>query len=467
MSKRPQDCIICGKPTETGEHVFPSALGGRRKDKGIYCKKHNHALGPHVDTLQTQLAIFNALLRVKPHRGDFKPAVILGSDDESYSIDGTEIGHVPDIAAILNEMELGTPSLLEIDPAHIPALKKHAKQIGLTLTATKTKEPLQKYVTEPYRFQIVLGGDDGMRSIAYLALTFVAHYWRDVARLPALAAIKDMLRSGDQYQEDDRLHSSALAGEFVYWSSVIESPPEAIHPTKLGHTIVICISRGRLLAYVSLLDALTFIVSLGDVGKHHADRTVIVHVDPLEENFGNDWKVLKLDHALINGFDRNYFTEDIFASGHMQDRMETVIRRVMKHCNKIFAEDALEEFRSFAAPGVDRAEKIRIFLEKRSQRLVNHIVRFSRDENQSNPIGALVKASAKRSIEGAPLRDDGLTEFGAKVLAGSISTLRDKLMDLPEHFPFSDTWFIEFFDGDVARAFVATQLVCLNLSTGR
>ncbi|WP_099490516.1 HNH endonuclease [Stenotrophomonas maltophilia] len=464
MSKRPRDCIICGKPTETGEHVFPSALGGRRKDKGIYCKKHNHGLGSHVDVLQRQLAIFNGSLKVKPDRGDFKPAVILGSDEETYSIEGAEIGHVPDIAAILNEMKIGELSNLEIDPVHIPALKKYAKQMGLTLTVIKTTEPVQRYVTEPYGFQLVLGGEDGMRSIAYLALTFVAHYWRDVARLPSLASIKEMLRSGAQYQEDDRVDPPVPAREFVYWSRVIESPPEVIHPTKLGHTIIICISRGRLLAYISLLDALTFIVSLGDVGQHSADRTVIVHVDPLENHFGNDWKVLEFDYALISDFDKDFFTGDIFASGYMHDRMHTVMARVMRHRDKAFAKDALEEFRSFANLGEGRAEEIRVFLKKRSQRLVNHIVRFSQDDSRSNPIGALVRQSAMRCLDGAPLRDDGLTEFGAQVLAETISTLHEQLMSLPDDFTFRDTWFIDFFDGDLAMASVARHLVMARSS---
>ena len=57
-------CIICGGPAGSGEHVFPASLGGRRTNKGIYCKKHDNGYGSLVGGLAEQMAFFNSRLGV-------------------------------------------------------------------------------------------------------------------------------------------------------------------------------------------------------------------------------------------------------------------------------------------------------------------------------------------------------------------------------------------------------------------
>ena len=69
-------CIICGGPAGSGEHVFPASLGGRRTNKGIYCKTHDNGYGSLVGVLAEQMAFFNSRLGViLDHRKEVKSVI--------------------------------------------------------------------------------------------------------------------------------------------------------------------------------------------------------------------------------------------------------------------------------------------------------------------------------------------------------------------------------------------------------
>src|ERR1022692_4659668 len=71
-------CIICGNPAGSGEHVFPAALGGRRRNNSIYCDVHNNAYSDLVSELSGQLEGFNAMLGVRPDRkADARATVVM------------------------------------------------------------------------------------------------------------------------------------------------------------------------------------------------------------------------------------------------------------------------------------------------------------------------------------------------------------------------------------------------------
>ena len=299
VANRPKDCIICGGLTGSREHVFPSALGGRREDKKIYCSNHNQWMGPHVGVLQKQLEAINAMLEVQPDRGAVKAHVFEADNGERYAIKGGDISPAPDLDAILDGYTLGEPHQLKIAPGDLPRLKERAKQRGLKLNIVEKASPVAECRVGHYRIPMMQGGDDAMRAVGYLALTFVAHLWPHVGRAPGLAAIKEMLRSGPIYAGPDAIASPIPASGFVAWSPVLGAPSELVHPTGLGHTIVLCLRAGQVLAYLSLLDLQCWTIRLGQAAPDTADRTVVVHVDPLKTRYGDDWTIHEFDQTSL------------------------------------------------------------------------------------------------------------------------------------------------------------------------
>lgn len=158
VANRPKDCIICGGLTGSREHVFPSALGGRREDKKIYCSNHNQWMGPHVGVLQKQLEAINAMLEVQPDRGAVKAHVFEADNGERYAIKGGDISPAPDLDAILDGYTLGEPHQLKIAPGDLPRLKERAKQRGLKLNIVEKASPVAEFRVGHYRIPMMQGG---------------------------------------------------------------------------------------------------------------------------------------------------------------------------------------------------------------------------------------------------------------------------------------------------------------------
>jgi hypothetical protein len=115
--------------------------------------------------------------------------------------------------------------------------------------------------------QLNLGGPEGLRAIAYIALTFFAHHFRDHARDRGLDAFKAFLFGNGE-------------NNFVWW----EAPPPAgllpPNPFPFGHIVALitCTESHEATAFVSLFQSLHFGVHLGNVNGL-TDKSVIVFID--------------------------------------------------------------------------------------------------------------------------------------------------------------------------------------------
>ncbi|MDH1274130.1 hypothetical protein [Stenotrophomonas sp. GD03937] len=459
VANRPKNCIICDGPTGSREHVFPSALGGRREDKKIYCKNHNEWMGSHVGVLQRQLEAINAMLEVQPDRGTVKSHIFEAEKGERYAIKGANIAPAPDLDAILDSYTLNEPQQLRIAPSDLPRLKERAKQRGLKLDVLDKATPAVEFRVGPYTIPLMQGGDDAMRAVAYLALTFVAHFWPHVARAPGLAAIKDMLRSGSLYAGADSIGVPLPASEFMAWSPAIDEPPEVIHPTGLGHTIIICVRAGQVLAYLSLLDLQCWMIRLGDAAPDTADRTVVVHVDPLKTRYGDDWTINKFDHALIDGcVDQDYLGKAVLESGQMQQQITAVIGRVIDRRDRLEAESAKHEFdAAHRLLSPEREAAIGDFVALRRQRLVNHISMFAQHGNEATQMGALVRLGAIKATQPDPTSTDGLNDAARRVLNHVAAEITNTLSKVPPGYVL-DPEFYQLLFGDMAQALIAGAL---------
>ena len=226
----PKTCIICGRRAGSREHTFPAALGGRRTNKGIYCGPHNQGFSHLAKIITQQLKSINALLAVRPdHEDSAEPFDYTSPEGEQLVIfDGA--------------VQRAGPGAADSDRSlHV---------------------------------QLKVGGPDGLRSIAYIALTFFAHHFQDCARQSGLDAIKGfLLGNGDN--------------AFVWW----EGPHTALppNPFPFGHTIVLMTSATtqEATAFASLFQSLHFGIHLGTLSRL-TDKSMVVFIDPQADKAPSD-----------------------------------------------------------------------------------------------------------------------------------------------------------------------------------
>ena len=122
-----------------------------------------------------------------------------------------------------------------------------------------------------YNIDLKLGGIEEFRAVGYVALTFLAHKFPQVARQHGLAVFKDFILG----EKDDN---------FVWWdfSTQFENTPK--NEFQFGHRVVLGLSVARQEAYarVSLFSTWDFAMIFGPVDVS-ADQTVIIDIDPQAE----------------------------------------------------------------------------------------------------------------------------------------------------------------------------------------
>jgi hypothetical protein len=240
----PKTCIICGKRAGSGEHVFPAVLGGRRTNRGIFCHDHNQGFSPLAKIIGEQLKPINALLAIRPDHSD---------KAEPFDYTSPE------------------GDRLVIFDGQVRRASSNAPESDTAL-----------------HVRLLLGGDDGLKAVTYIALTFFAHHFQQHARKPGLQPIKDYLLSTGQ-------------NEFVWWESetILASLPP--NPFAFGHTIVLETSAatGEATAFVSFFGSLTFGLALAQE-QGLTDHTVVVFVDPQADHPPHDIQSTKNDVMLLN-----------------------------------------------------------------------------------------------------------------------------------------------------------------------
>jgi hypothetical protein len=109
--------------------------------------------------------------------------------------------------------------------------------------------------------QLVLGGnEEGLRAIGYIAQTFLAHCFPDIARLPALQGIKDYTLNN-------------VGTGFVWWD--FEDPAKLrANAFPFGHRVIVGLNSddGTVYARISFFSTLNFAILLGTLPLEHRYR---------------------------------------------------------------------------------------------------------------------------------------------------------------------------------------------------
>lgn len=267
-------CIICGKRAGSGEHVFPAVLGGRRVNNGIYCHAHNQGFSPLAAIIGGQLKPINALLAVRPDHKD---------KAEPYSYTSPE---GEDLIIFDGKVDRAMP-----DPNNDASL----------------------------HVRLALGGDDGLRAVGYIALTFFAAHFQEHARKPELQPMKVFLQSLGH-------------NEFAWWELNAPAAGLPANPFPFGHSIVLTTSAatGRAAAYVSFFGELNFGIDFGAIPAL-SDQTVIIFIDPHAEAAPADLRIEKHAAVLITVIKPDplhAYLVKIVSGGLGQQAMQGLLERI-------------------------------------------------------------------------------------------------------------------------------------------
>lgn len=269
-------CILCEKPAGTGEHLFPAAMGGRRENQGIYCGEHNGGFSGLVNLLIEQVAALNARLGVLHDRGR-KP--------QKYSFTDGGTGRVYTIFGNHIEPNMPGPVATKIDGEDPPTyhfagesqfqqwLKRERKKPG-KIVLEKRGGITSSYLTERPILSSEFGGTEGIRAIAYIALTHFAHYFPGEARQPGLDAFKAYVLGGENIR-------------FAWWDILPDAIKQAAQ-FDFSHWIVIGVSASTQSAYarVSLFGFADFSMNFGAINVF-ADKEVVVEINPTALHFSH------------------------------------------------------------------------------------------------------------------------------------------------------------------------------------
>lgn len=454
-------CIICGKAAGSAEHLFPSALGGMRKNKKIYCDLHNNAFGHYVSILEESLRFLNASIGLTTdRRSTVKPAMLTSIDDGSAVLVTNERIYIkPDLQSIVNNMEDGGQYQMEVgSDDDIEELKRLALIKGYELTVTGRSNG-QKITVGKLNAKLDLGGDGFLRSIGYIGLTFFAHYFQNLVRLPELCGIKDFVRFGDGYRGEDRVGDALYSdlSKFCWWVDEV-SAISSEAPFDFWHAVAICIKGGVASAYVSLFGIANFYIRIAD-GINAPDQAIVTYIDPLAESEPREWCEKRgAEFIFSSSPEENFYFDPRYPSvmnDGLADLMERIIRKQAYDRNV----DSISRLNKAASVSIDSLkEAIDLEVFNRKQMIFNILHRMAGVKFGIPEFDLFVS----KCVVGVP-SGNGVSDEANAVLDCSIDKFSGILMDKYSRCSISVSDLEILFDGPLACQLVlASVFECMG-----
>ncbi|AHL36911.1 hypothetical protein CD58_18355 [Pseudomonas brassicacearum] len=422
-------CIICGVAANSREHVFPAALGGRRTNKGIYCEKHNEAYSGLAEIIADQLRFFNAQLGVvgdhQKATGEVKPVLLIDPETNGeVRLSDSSISYVsPRIFPVADAEDGGEFVLAANSPqeaqAFIATMQKPGHEIRIKSVGAR-----EKYYPGTLTGKLELGGNGtGLRAITYIAQTFLAHTFPDLARLPEMAGVKNYTLNGS-------------GADFAWWHAPVGDGLDAVrkpfsHRIIVGHNA----DDGVVYARLSLFSALHYGVNFGVVPTTMS-RSVVFDIDPLVKYEPHDVQKTEYQKAVGYVEKPSDLTEHLAAaitSGQAQASISSLMRRITDHQRALVATKWLQELER-ASP-TDRGAADTFFerlVSEESGRVLMLLQAFKRDFiefNAGKHDKVLTKISENfvQNPDRDPESRDGLSPRGRALLEIASSALKQQL----------------------------------------
>jgi hypothetical protein len=414
-------CIICGKHASSAEHIFPAALGGRRTNKGIYCAKHNNDYSPLAAILVEQIDLFNARLGVVgDHSKQVRPAELIeeATGRKVHLTQDKLTFAEPQIISQKNEGNRSAVSMTFSSQKEANEWIATQKAQGNNVEITGVKK--ERYYPSSLHGQMVLGGPEGLRAIGYVAQTFLAHYFPDVARDPSREAIKKYTLCG-------------IGDGFVWWDF---EPPAASRQNAFpfGHRIIVGINDADHTAYarVSLFSTLNFAIIFGTVPSQPS-HSVMVDIDPLAKSPPKDIIECPFDFAkgvVVRPAVQTESLKNAIHEGKAASLVSDLMRRLTDYERKLAAERILAKLSNAAE--LDETARYALFasiIDAESQRvlhLMDHFVSEFRQSKEGKLLPSLI-AQLDKLVERDATQPNGLSEATTKSLATAKKALVSKM----------------------------------------
>ena len=376
MTKK--NCIICNNPARSGEHVFPAVFGGRRINRGIYCETHNNAFGCHVNTLLNSLDIFNAIIGVIPDRQkEIRPTVVTGKGAEQYQLSKDTIKIAPPRSLSETPELVGKQVMLKFaDQKQRNKWICDQKEAGFSVEFESTDQAKRQIITESLHTQKQLGDESFMRALLYLALTFLAHKYPEMARSSGLARARDIIAKDGSVENR------------VLWEPPSTMEQLFANPFTYGHTVAIgsIANTNKIGALISFFGAFHFSIDLGELTGGDYPTCITTHIDPLAKSPPNDIQEIqdKEKTLIVSTSDesRRYLHE--LRTGTATSSVISVFQSagraaLLKTCEAL----RLELFALKTAPPSMRLSRIMVLLDPHDQLIFNLMKEVIQDFSQS------------------------------------------------------------------------------------
>jgi hypothetical protein len=206
----------------------------------------------------------------------------------------------------------------------------------------------QQYFPGTGKIELLFGTREGLQAVGYLAQTYLAHYFPDIART---AELDDFKRYTLESVGDDRV-----------WWDFDPQPWLGNNAFDFGHRVIVGLDSSRKVVYarISLFSTLNFSTVLGRYDGE-ASRSVITDIDPLAEHPPNDIAERRLDTAVATVTAPNHKTASLseaIRTGKAGAAFVDLLKRIEDRNRRICAETILEQI---AGAGAMDADVVRPF----------------------------------------------------------------------------------------------------------
>jgi hypothetical protein len=394
-------CIVCGQAAGSGEHVFPAALGGRRTNKNIYCTKHDNGYSSLVGDLANQMDVLNSRLGVVPdHSYDVKSVLARDANTgEELRLSVKESSFTA--PRVISQQQAGNGVLMNMSFPDREAMKQWlAEQKAKGLDVTPLQKPDERsYFLGEVHHQRRFGGPCGLGAVAYVAQTFLAQTFPDLARsgdvaqfiayTQAIAAVAQ-IRGGCGEPTDSPLDpklepaqqalEAALApwsGQAPVWWDFDPQPDATPNAFEFGHRVTVGVDAvdRQIFGRVSLFSSIHFGMRFGTASSGIATKTVTVDIDPMAAHPPNDIK--KAESALAVArvtlpAQPTAGLADAISGNHQEAVFSDLIMRIEAHALAKVAAKMHAELAAYATlPTVEADQLLSRVIDGQAQRVLN------------------------------------------------------------------------------------------------
>jgi hypothetical protein len=394
-------CIICGGPAGSGEHVFPASLGGRRTNKGIYCTIHDNGYSSLVAELAGQLDVFNSMLGVRPDHSDDVKSVRAHDKNTGQEIDLSVKTSRFTKPRIVSNKPFEDGAILNMHFSDHESVttwiaEQEAKGIKVVVQG---KGVASTYFLGPVHFTRKFGGANGLGAVAYVAQTFLAQAFPELARSPSLADFKNYTqimateaKASLKTSVEANMKPSAWTNDAPVWWDFDPQPDQTPNAFPFGHRVMVGVDAvdGLIHGRISFFSSLHFSMIFGVAPNDMATKAVTIDIDPLAEHPPRD--ILKTEMVVATArVSRPASQTAGLASaiaGNMPEKIfADLLQRMTDHSLARTASEMSKELIKAANFSSEDAElHIAAVLEVRSQRVWN-LARWFVEHFKESPQG--------------------------------------------------------------------------------